>query len=226
MSQTLKRAIPMTTPPNEVDKLFSSSASFQQFASGYFDYLSKLMKAMDLDVIASLVRELESARDEGRTVFVIGNGGSAATASHMANDFSVGATRAGQDDRAFRVVALTDNVSLMTAVANDLGYDQVFTAQLRSQFVKGDRLIAITASGNSPNLLEAATYVKQNGGKVIGLVGFDGGRLKDLSDIVIHVKTAKGEYGPVEDIHMILDHVIYSWIRQTVLKGNKRPSLA
>lgn len=184
----------------------------EQFARAYLGYLSGLLAQLDAGAIADVIGELEQARQDQRTVFVVGNGGSAATASHMANDLSVGADPA-DGPPSFRVLALTDNVAALTAIANDAGYDNLFIYQLRIHYRPGDMLIAISASGSSPNVVEAARWVKKRGGRVVGLVGFDGGELKRLVDVVIHARTPKGEYGPVEDIHMIIDHLIYSWLK-------------
>lgn len=184
----------------------------EQFARAYLGYLSGLLAQLDTRAIADVIEELEQARKNQCTVFVVGNGGSAATASHMANDLSVGADPA-DGSLPFRVLALTDNLAALTAIANDAGYDNLFIYQLRIHYRPGDMLIAISASGSSPNVVEAARWVKKRGGRVVGLVGFDGGELKRLSDVVIHAKTPKGEYGPVEDIHMIMDHLIYSWLK-------------
>jgi D-sedoheptulose 7-phosphate isomerase len=182
-----------------------------EFAGAYLKYLSILLDRVDAKAIAAFIGELESARLTGNTVFVIGNGGSAATASHMANDFGVG-TRAADTGTPLRVLALTDNVAAMTAIGNDDGYENLFLYQLRIHYRPGDKLVAISASGNSPNVVTAAEWVKQRGGAVIGLTGFDGGKLKSLCDVAIHAETPKGEYGPVEDIHMIVDHLVYTWL--------------
>ena len=112
----------------------------------------------------------------------------------------------------FRAISLTDNVALMTAIANDDGYENVFTGQMRDLFKKGDMLVAISASGNSPNVLAAAKVAHELGGEVVGITGFDGGELRRLSDCVVHVPSEKGEYGPVEDVHMILDHLLTSYL--------------
>jgi D-sedoheptulose 7-phosphate isomerase len=170
--------------------------------------------------VAEFVEEMENTRKQHNSIFFIGNGGSAATASHMANDFGIGVHKNG-DQEPFRVLSLTDNVATMTAVANDHGYDNLFVGQLRTLYRKGDMLVAISASGNSPNVIAAAEWVKARGGKVIGLVGFDGGRLKEICDIRIHIKTRKGEYGPVEDVHIILEHLIHSWLLDRVRKEVK-----
>lgn len=195
-----------------LEQILRESADAAQFARAYLDYLSGLLRSLDPKAIAGFIQELEAARAKAQTVFVIGNGGSAATASHMANDLSVGAHPA-DGSPPFRVLSLTDNVAAMTAIGNDAGYQNLFVYQLRAHYRAGDRLVAISASGNSPNLVEAARWVKKQGGRVMALVGFDGGELKRLADLAIHVQTPKGEYGPVEDVHMIMDHLVYSWLK-------------
>jgi D-sedoheptulose 7-phosphate isomerase len=180
------------------------------YARAYLDYLADCLQSIDCNAVAAFVEFLLSARDSGHTVFFIGNGGSAATASHFANDIAIG-TRTG-DVRPFRAVSLTDNVAVMTALANDEGYDRMFVDQLRVQMRDGDSLVAISASGNSPNVIAAVDYAKSRGATVVGLTGFDGGKLRTLSDISLHLQTAKGEYGPVEDVHMIFDHLIGSYL--------------
>ena len=196
---------------SQIKELLAATEDFQEFANRYFDYLYRLLKELDTGTLAAFVEELEMARGQENTIFIVGNGGSAATASHMANDLSLGAQM--DEDKPFRALALTDNVAAMTATANDFGYETLFVNQLKVFYRPGDKLVAISASGNSPNVVNAAKWVKEQGGTVIGLVGFDGGALKDNCDIAIHVNTNKEEYGPVEDIHIIVDHLIYSWFR-------------
>ena len=198
---------------NNIDRIVSKANSVKEFARGYFSYLSRLLDAIDTEAIADFVSELEAARMKQNTIFIVGNGGSAATASHMANDFCIGAN-CSEDKIPLRALSLTDNVAGMTAIANDFGYHELFVTQLRAHYRPGDKLIAISASGNSPNVVAAAEWIKRNEGTVLGLVGFDGGDLKRYCDILIHIKTPEGEYGPVEDVHMILDHLIYTWMRQ------------
>lgn len=206
---------------SNVERLARESADAAQFAGAYFNYLAKLMGELDTKAIAEFIAQLEHARQHDNTVFFVGNGGSASTASHMANDFGIG-VRTGEDVKPFRALALTDNVPAMTAIANDEGYQNVFVSQLRIHYRPGDMLVAISASGNSPNVVAAAEWVGKRGGKVIGLVGFDGGRLKTLCDLLIHARTPKGEFGPVEDIHMILDHLIYTWLRNRTQRKDAR----
>jgi D-sedoheptulose 7-phosphate isomerase len=197
----------MTTLARIVAETSSSPA---EFASAYLRYVGELLARLDANAVAGLIERLEAARAEGRTVFLIGNGGSAATASHMANDLGMCADESCGG--ALRVMALTDCVPIMTAIANDFGYERMFARQLEIHYRPGDVLVAISASGNSPNLLAAAEWVKARSGTVIGLLGFDGGKLRELCDWVVIAETPKGEYGPVEDAHMVLDHLLTTWL--------------
>lgn len=196
---------------NKIDELTELHAGDPAgYARAYLEYLASCFQSIDSDAVAEFIGLLMAARMSGNTVFFIGNGGSAATASHFANDISIG-TRTG-DKQPFRTVSLTDNVAVMTALANDEGYDRMFVDQLKVHMRDGDSLVAISASGNSPNLIVAVDYARERGATVVGLTGFDGGKLREKSDISLHVSTAKGEYGPVEDVHMIFDHLIGSYL--------------
>jgi D-sedoheptulose 7-phosphate isomerase len=196
---------------NKIDDLTAKHAGDPAaYARAYLDYLTSCFQSIDSTAVEAFIQLLLAARQSGNTVFFIGNGGSAATASHFANDISIG-TRTG-DNQPFRAVSLTDNVAVMTALANDEGYDRMFVDQLRVHLRDGDSVVAISASGNSPNLIEAVDYASSRGATVVGLTGFDGGKLREKSDISLHVPTAKGEYGPVEDVHMIFDHLIGSYL--------------
>jgi len=180
------------------------------FAQRYLAYVAELLSRLDPVAIGAFIEEVEAARAAGQTVFIVGNGGSAATASHMATDFGFG-TR-GVSGAPFRALSLTDNTSLLTAISNDDGYRHVFVRQLRIHYRAGDRLVCISASGNSPNVLAAAAWVRAEGGRVIGLVGFDGGELRALCDVAIHVATPRGQYGPVEDAHLVVNHLVTAWL--------------
>lgn len=199
-----------------VEQLTTDTNNIQEFAKRYFNYIYKLMNQLDTYAIKAFVKELEIARKYENTIFIAGNGGSACTALHMANDLNIGAYPS--DGKPFRASALTDNVAAMTAIANDYGYNELFVKQLRSIYKSGDKLIAISASGNSPNVVGAAQWVKDQGGTVMGLLGFDGGKLKNICDLAIHVKSQKGAYGPVEDIHLIMDHLIFTWLKSKYQK--------
>lgn len=188
------------------------------FADRYFQHLKDILDRVDRGAIAKFAQELESARADGATVFLAGNGGSATTASSMANDLGMDVLRKARLRRPFRFAALTDSTAAITAIANDVGYEEVFVNQLRMQYRDGDRLVVISASGNSPNVVRAAEYVHEQGGRVLGLLGFGGGALLEMCDVVVHVATEAGDYGPVEDAHLIINHVLAHWF-QVRLRG-------
>lgn len=200
-------------PTNNINSLFGGASNIAEFAKGYFSYLKKVLDGIDPESINALEAELESARNEGNTIFIIGNGGSAATATTMANDIGFDIIKKTGVKKPFRMFALTDNNSVMTAIANDVGYENLFTGQLKIHYKPGDRLLLISASGNSPNIVSAVEWVKSQGGRVIGFLGFDGGKLKSACDVTVHVPTVKGEYGPVEDAHLIMNHVLAHWFQ-------------
>ncbi|MCF8031910.1 MAG: SIS domain-containing protein [Desulfarculaceae bacterium] len=195
--------------------IFERGQDFPTFAKEYFRYLGELLAGLDLEQLQRFMDELLEARQAGNTVFIIGNGGSASTASHMANDLTSNALRPNGGGRPLRALALTESVSCMTAVANDERYENIFINQLKVHYRPGDKLIVISASGNSPNVVAAAQWVKEADGKVLGLLGFDGGRLLELCDVAVFAQTPPGNYGPVEDVHMIIDHLIYTWLALT-----------
>ncbi len=182
------------------------------FAKDYLGGLKDVLDRLPLKPIDEIIRAIEQARDEGRQIFVIGNGGSAATASHMMNDLCKG-TLGHKGDAPWprlRVIALTDNVSLMTAWANDTDFNHIFSEPLKNLTQRGDVLVAISASGNSPNIIAAVEAAKQIGVTVLGLAGFTGGKLSKMADVSLVVPS--DGYGPVEDVHMILDHIITSYL--------------
>jgi len=182
------------------------------FAKDYLSGLKDILDRLPLQPLDDIIRAIEQARDEGRQIFVIGNGGSAATASHMMNDLCKG-TLGHKGDAPWprlRVIALTDNVSLMTAWANDTDFNHIFSEPLKNLAQRGDLLVAISASGNSPNIIAAVEAAKQIGVTVLGLTGFTGGKLAKMADVSLVVPS--DGYGPVEDVHMILDHIITSYL--------------
>jgi D-sedoheptulose 7-phosphate isomerase len=198
---------------NNIDKLCNSSKNASEFAQKYFTYLKQALDSILPQSIDQLVEEFENARAGGNTIFIIGNGGSATTATSMGNDIGFDIIKKSGTDKPFRVLALTDNTSVITAIANDLGYENVFLNQLKIHYRQGDKLLAISASGNSPNVVVAAQWVKKQEGRVISFVGFTGGKLQELSDVFIHVKSEAGEYGPVEDAHLVLNHILAHWFQ-------------
>jgi len=179
----------------------------QNVIKQYIERLRYLLSELDVEVIASIIDSMEELHGKGK-IYIIGNGGSAATASHMANDLAGGLKL--RDIRNFDVESLADNNALCTAISNDIGYENIFYAQIKDKINDNDMLIAISCSGNSANIVKAVEYAKSVGTKIVGLTGFSGGKLKGLSDINYHINSENGEYGLVEDLHMILDHIIYT----------------
>ncbi len=177
----------------------------KKFTKKYINNLISTLEKCDTDVIEKIVKTLDTHKGK---IYIIGNGGSAATASHMVNDLGVGLSRRGI--RNFNIESLSDNTPVCTALANDVGYKNIFYMQLKDKIGSDDLLIAISCSGNSKNILKAVKYAKKQNTKVIALSGFDGGKLKQMSDISFHVQSDQGEYGVVEDMHMILNHIIFT----------------
>ena len=206
--------------PNRLHEIFSIDSSTAGYYKNYSKYLNELMSSLNYDAIAEVSKCFLGAREKGATIFFAGNGGSAATASHFAQDLAEVGRKANV--KSFKTLSLTDNVSFITAVGNDYGYEKVFSVQMAELFNKGDVFVAISASGNSPNVIEAVKYANEKGGTTIGLVGFDGGKLSELCNHIIHAVSNKGEYGPVEDIHMILVHMITSYLMLKLSNGNKK----
>ena len=187
-------------------------------------YLEDLKAALDElrpDAAARVVEVFERARREHRQIFLIGNGGSAATASHMACDLGKGTVdyRNAEFTR-FRTISLSDNTALLTALGNDLTFDDVFVEQLAGLMNDGDVVVFISASGNSPNLLRAAQYAKSRRGELVGLLGFGGGRLATVVDHALVVSSRN--YGVAEDCHLIVQHVLTQYLRRLVA-GPARP---
>lgn len=185
-------------------------ASGVEFARGYVERLIALLKSLDYQAIDRVIALFLQARSTGNTIFFLGNGGSAATAAHFANDLGVCASPEGMVP--FRSISLTSNNAFMTCLGNDFGYEDIFWRQLRNLMRPGDVVVGISASGNSPNAVKALRYAAENGGISVALVGFDGGIMKQIASHAIHIETAKGDYGPVEDIHMVLDHLISTYL--------------
>ena len=174
----------------------------------YVSDLDKQLKGIPFEKLQKFIEVLLQAYKNNKNIFIIGNGGSATTASHFSCDLGRGTVRNLNDksEKRFKVMSLATNIATMTAIANDISYDEIFSQQLLNIMSKGDVLIAISASGNSKNILNAVEDAKKAGLIVLGMTGFGGGRLKDISDYSIIVKSSS--YGVVEDMHLILQHII------------------
>lgn len=202
---------PILEAMNNIDKFYNEDPS--AFAEAYLEYVGQVLKNIRSSEVGQFIRTLLDARERGATIFFIGNGGSAATASHFANDLAIGT---GSYEKPFRALSLSDNVAIITAVGNDFGYADIFVRQLRVLGKPGDVLVAISASGNSPNLLAAFDYAREAGIKTIALTAFDGGKMKQVATEGIHVPTGPKEYGPAEDAHMVLDHLVGAYLMRAV----------
>ena len=181
----------------------------QEHVDSYLARLSAAVDALPRDRLELLGEMLFRAYENEKQVFTLGNGGSASTASHMAADLAKNTI--GPNMRRFRILSLNDNTSIMTALANDMGYENVFCEQLVNLITAGDLLVVISASGNSENVLKAMSYAQERSAQVVGLLGFDGGRAAALADLSIIVPS--DHYGVIEDAHLIVNHIFVDYFR-------------
>ena len=181
----------------------------------YLKTLNECIKEIQQQDVEEIAGIIFSAYKNGKQIFIIGNGGSASTASHFARDLAIGTVR--QDKPRVKASSLTDNVAVITSLANDIDYTSIFVEQLKGRLSPGDVVIGISASGNSPNILRAMEYARSEGAKNVGLIGFGGGRLKDLVDNGIICSSR--DYEPVEDAHLCLAHIICYLVREKISNG-------
>lgn len=186
------------------------------FARMYTNQLNEVLNQLPEDKFVEINNVLQDARETGRQIFVIGNGGSAATASHMVCDFSKNTRETGKNR--IRAICLNDNAPSVLAYANDEGYDVIFSEQLLALGRPGDVLVAISGSGNSANILKAIETARQMQIKVIGLTGFKGGKMKDMTDICLIVPSDSMEI--IEDAHLVINHILAGLLRGGILYGN------
>lgn len=177
-----------------------------EHVEAYVRALGTLLAELDVQAIERVVGRLEIVQESQRTVFVAGNGGSAATASHWVNDLNNSTRRPGRP--AIRARSLTDSTPWLTALANDVGYESVFSGQIDLLGSAGDMLVVISASGNSPNVIRGVEHAHRAGLVTVALVGFDGGELNGLVDEAIWIRTPLGEYGLVESVHSVVCDII------------------
>jgi D-sedoheptulose 7-phosphate isomerase len=176
----------------------------------YIDKEIEVLKILDVNSINIAINEIVAAFEREGTIYIFGNGGSAATASHYANDFNKGISE--YTKKKFRFICLNDNVPTVMAVANDIGFDEVFRFQLLGKLNKKDLVIGISGSGNSKNIIHAIEYAKQEGIRTLGITGFDGGKLKQIVDVSLHVPINNMQI--TEDIHMVFDHLMMTVLHQ------------
>lgn len=185
--------------------------NYEEQIKKYIELEKEVLSKLSLESINRIMNILEDARMEGRRIFICGNGGSASTASHFECDFNKGVSYEQQVKYDFE--CLSDNVPMMMAIANDLSYDDIFVVPLRNKLKSGDVIIGISGSGNSENVVRAITYGNEIGAETIVLVGYDGGRLKDLAKYHIHVNVNNMQI--VEDVHLALNHMMMSILAGT-----------
>jgi phosphoheptose isomerase len=171
----------------------------------YYEKEIDIIKALDFEQIENAVKAILDAYEREATIYVFGNGGSAATASHFVGDFNKGISE--YFDKKFNLICLNDNLPTMLAIANDISYDEIFAFPLKKRLKSSDLILAISGSGNSRNVINAVEYAKSVGTKVVGISGFDGGKLKELADYHMHVPI--NDMQITEDIHMSFDHMMY-----------------
>jgi D-sedoheptulose 7-phosphate isomerase len=213
---------------NKVDKallkLFDiyQTNNLQVYIERYIQDLKHTLDSLDKKKIEECIEMLIDAYNKEKKIFVMGNGGSASNASHIACDIGKGTLSRVYDDhkKRFKVYSLTDNVAMMTAFANDLSYDDIFVQQLRNLVEKDDLLLVLSGSGNSVNLIKAVEYAKTCKAKSIGFLGFkNGGKLGGLVDCAIIADS--DDYGPCEDVQQILDHIISVWLARIRINTNE-----
>ena len=176
------------------------------FVEGYLGREVFISRRIDVGQVVKVIEVLEKKLKENKTIYVAGNGGSAATASHMVCDL------AKTSGKPFKVICLSDNISFLTAVGNDISYDEAFSERLKNLGQSGDLLLVITGSGNSKNIIRAVEMAKTLKMDTMAFLGFDGGKVKGLVDNYILIPS--DDYGPIEDFHMILVHLITGYFKK------------
>lgn len=184
--------------------------SAQNYASAYFDKLNEAVSTVDTNMLEEAANLLTKNYSEGGIVYTCGNGGSAAIANHFVCDHC----KLVQTDTNLtpRIVSLSSKIEIMTAIGNDISYDEIFVYQLRSLAKSGDALVTISSSGNSENIVRAAQWAKKNKIPVISMTGFSGGRSAEIADVNLHVEA--DNYGIIEDVHGSILHLLAQYVRQ------------
>jgi D-sedoheptulose 7-phosphate isomerase len=205
-----------------------------KFAVNYIKESILILNELDLEMISKVSEILYESKEKGKNIFFFGNGGSHSIASHIAGDLGKGTKIIGKKNQKFYKTFALDNPAWLTAQANDgkepflegsypgiflHGYDGIFVGQMENFFQKGDIAFGISSSGNSPNVINALLYAKQNDGITISMTGFDGGGAKKISDYSIHIECEKGNYGLVEGIHEVIHHYLYENARRLEIEG-------
>ncbi len=198
-------------------EMYDNAASSEEYTRKYCAHMADILANIDTAAMAKIIETFDKAAQENRAIFFMANGGSAAMAAHWVNDLVAGGYVEGEYN--FRAFSLTDNIASVTAIGNDSGFDNLFKLQLAVDMRPGDVVFAMSVSGNSENLIRGIDYANANGATTIGVSGFDGGRLKERCAISMHIPSTEDEYGPVEDMFSIIDHIVTSYL---TMKRGKR----
>lgn len=195
----------------EIEEIYKTSdGSLPKFFLEYVKHAIDLVLKVDLNSVKDFAEVLLAARERGSNIFIIGNGGSAANASHFAEDLALLA--GGTEEKPFRVISLSDNVSCITALGNDRGFENIFVGQLENFYRPGDVLVVFSGSDNSPNLLKAIDFINEKEGITFGILGFDGGEAKEKCHHSLVINSAKGEFGPVESLQILFFHIVIDYL--------------
>lgn len=198
---------------NDIKKSLDSS-SLLNFTKDYVSLLKDLLTDIDYNELEKVVSKIEECSQNNNTIYVAGNGGSSSTASTFVNDVGFDVFKRSSKKNKIRIVSLNDNIPTLTAISNDINFNEIFKNQIQINFKEGDIFIVFSGSGNSKNLINAVEWIKErNLGKTIGFLGFDGGKLSEICDYSFIVKSRKGLYGPIEDIHLVYNHIISLWLQ-------------
>ena len=177
---------------------------YKMQVEAYLQQEIQVLQNIDIEMISLAMNQLEKTRLRSGNIYICGNGGSAATASHFVCDFNKGIS--DTKEKKYNFVCLNDNVPIMMAIANDINYESVFEYQIKEKITQNDTFVGISGSGNSENVIKAAQYAKEQGATVISITGYDGGKLREIGDVCMHVPINNMQI--TEDIHMIFDHVM------------------
>ncbi len=191
-------------------QLYDSASSLEEYAKGYIARMAEVLHSMDNATVVKAIEIIEACAEKDQTFFILGNGGSGAVGGHWVND--LGANTVVDGKPGFRVISLCDNPFSITAIANDASYEEIFSIQLKANMRPGDVVLALSVSGNSPNIVKGVEYANENGGYTIGCCGFNGGKLKEITQLCIHMPSSKDEYGPIEDMFSVFMHIAQSYI--------------
>ena len=194
--------------------LRSCSGQSARTPQEYYAEHQRVVANLPYQEMDAAIKEILAAHERGASIFTFGNGGSAALASHFACDLGKGTLGSHNGQKRFRVISLTDNIPLLTAWANDHGYDQVFAQQLENFVVSSDLVFAISGSGNSSNVLRALEVARRHGARTIGLTGYDGGKMKSLCHVCVILPSDNMQI--IEDFHLSITHAISSVIRRKI----------